>query len=265
MILSDSFTVYSIIQDTHSLVMQNYLQEIEQALKPLVKNDPDYKRFRELCTHYSCFGIRLPQLRSLFKKGFSFSHLSHEEQVPLWNSIWKQSKQHESMTLPLFYFEARKRKNNLSDWKLLKTWIEQIDGWEHGDRLAGIYAHLFERYPEKIYPTLVKWQSSKNPWKRRNAILTLIYYASPKRSYPSVEKILPLLKPLLSDKNPYVQKAVGWTLRECGTLYPKPTFAFLLFHIQELSATAYSYATERLTFLEKQHLQTKRKEKSSTG
>src|SRR3989339_458493 len=242
--------------------MNHALKEIEQALRPLVKKDPEYKRFRELCTQYPCYGIRLPQLRERFKQGFSFSSLPHKEQVPIWNYIWKQSKHHEAMTFPLFYFESRKKKNDISDWKILKTWIEQIDGWEHGDRLAGIYSYLFECFPEQLFPTFIQCNKAKNPCKRRNSLLPLIFYASSKRSYPPVQMILSLVKPLILDKDPYVQKAVGWTLRECHTLYPKPTFSFLKNHLLQLSASSYSYATERLTKPEKILLQTKRKEKT---
>ena len=244
-------------------IMKHYLKEIEHALKPFAIKKSDYKRFRELCTNYPCFGIRLPQLREILKKGFSFSQLPHEEQVKIWDCIWKHSDNHEVMQFPLFYFEARKKRNDLKDWKIVKTWINRIDGWEHGDRLASIYTHLFEKYPEKIYPTLIAWHKAKNPWKRRNAILTLIYYASPKRSYPPVTKILPLVKPLISDKNPYIQKAVGWTLRECHTLYPKETYQFLTDHITKLAATSFSYATERLSKKEKDLLKKKRNKKTT--
>ncbi len=240
------------------LSFNNFLQEILDTLKPLADPDTSYHAFRKKCTRYSCWGIRLPYLRAIYKKGFSFSHKSHEAQSKIWNSIWRKSPIHEVMHLPLFYFEERKHKLTPKDWKLLTTWISRIDGWEHSDMLSKIYSFLLERFPKLVYPTLKQWNHSPNPWKRRNSIVPLILYASPKRTYLPASHILPLVKSLLKDTDPYVQKAVGWTLRECHTLYPKETLTFFHTHTRTLSAIAFSYATERLTPSEKQSLKQKR-------
>lgn len=242
----------------HSSPKKTPLQEILNILKPLAKPNTDYCAFRKKCTCYSCLGIRLPHLRTIYKKGFSFSDKSHEVQSKIWNNIWQKSLVHEVMQLPLFYFEKRKHTLTLKDWELLKTWISRIDGWEHSDLLSKIYSFLLELFPTQIYPTLKQWNRSPNPWKRRNSIVPLILYASPKRKYLPSSKILPLVKTLLKDADPYVQKAVGWTLRECHTLYPKETLMFFHTHIHTLSAAAFSYATERLTVKEKQLLKQKR-------
>jgi 3-methyladenine DNA glycosylase AlkD len=248
--------------------MQHHLKEIEQKLNPYAaKVDKPYADFRKLCTNYDVSGIRLPQLREVFQEGFSFSDLPHDEQVPIWDYVWKHSNNHEVMQMPLFYFEARAKKNlnTLKDWKALKTWIDQIDGWEHGDRLAAIYAVLYEYNRDALYPVWQKWNKNKNPWKRRNGLLALIYYASPKRTYPPLTKVLPLVKPLITDPDPYIQKAVGWTLRECYKLYPQKTYQFLTKEILNLSATAFSYSTEKLTGEEKQILKQRRKSKKRSA
>ncbi|KKU33699.1 MAG: alkylation repair enzyme protein [Candidatus Uhrbacteria bacterium GW2011_GWE2_46_68] len=242
----------------HSSPKKTSLQEILHMLKPLAEPSTDYCAFRKKCTHYSCLGIRLPHLRALYKKGFSFSDKPHETQSKIWNTIWREALVHEAMHLPLFYFEERKDKLTPKDWAMLKSWISRIDGWEHSDMLSKIYSFLLERFPKLVYPTLKKWNRSLNPWERRNSIVPLILYASPKRKYLPPSKILPLIKILLKDPDPYVQKAVGWTLRECHTLYAKETLAFFHTHIRTFSAIAFSYATERLTLSEKQLLKQKR-------
>jgi len=234
------------------------LKEVLNALKPLAKPDTDYNAFRKKCTHYPSWGIRLPDLRAVYEKGFSFSHEPHEVQSKIWNNIWREAPVHEAMHLPLFYFEERKDKLTPKDWMLLKTWISRIDGWEHSDMLSKIYSFLLERFPKLVYPTLKTWNHSPNPWKRRNSIVPLILYASKKRTYLPASHILPLVKSLLKDPDPYIQKAVGWTLRECHTVYPKETLKFLEAHIHTLSATSFSYATERLAATEKQSLKQKR-------
>jgi 3-methyladenine DNA glycosylase AlkD len=238
--------------------MPSPLQEVLKALKPFANPSSPYNAFRQKCTRYPSWGIRLPDLRALYKKGFSFSCTSHKEQAALWNTIWKTAHVHEVLSLALFYFEEHKKALTSHDWNILKTWISRIDGWEHSDALSKIYSFLLERFPHLVYPTLKQWNTSPNSWKRRNSLVPLIFYASSKRKYLPPSRILPLVKSLLKDTDSYVQKAVGWTLRECHTLYPKETLLFLHSHIRILSATAFSYATERLTPREKQSLKQKR-------
>jgi 3-methyladenine DNA glycosylase AlkD len=64
---------------------------------------------------------------------------------------------------------------------------------------------------------------------------------------------------LLKDKEYYVQKAVGWTLRELGTVYPKQTFSYLISHIKSVSSIAFTIATEKMNMDVKKELKALRK------
>lgn len=234
--------------------MQNHLLEVEQKLKHHKIHDPEYKAFREKTTNMKVLGHRLPVMQKLVKDGFSFYSKTEEEILKIWNFIWKNHDIHEMLYLPLFYYRNNKNKLSLDHWKVMKNWINKIENWEHGDSIAGIYSYFYEMYPDKIYPTLKQWNKSKNPWKQRISILSLIFYASKNRKAPPLSKVLPLVEPLIGHKDKYVNKAVGWTLRECYKLYPKPTFAFIKKHIKKLSASSFSYATEKVTKKEKAEL-----------
>jgi 3-methyladenine DNA glycosylase AlkD len=84
--------------------------------------------------------------------------------------------------------------------------------------------------------------------------VSTIYYASKKRTPPPLKTVLSLITPLLGDKDLYVQKGVGWQLREAYKLWPRPTLAFIESHILELPAITFSYATERLSSQNKNRL-----------
>lgn len=59
-------------------------------------------------------------------------------------------------------------------------------------------------------------------------------------------KILPLISNLLQDEEYYVQKGVGWSLRELHNVYPEKTYDWLRKNIQNISSIAFSAATEKL-------------------
>lgn len=190
--------------------------------------------------------------------GFSFYDESPDRILNVWDRIWRHATVHEVMSLPLFYYRRHKQDLNPASWKRMKGWIGRVENWEHADMLCALFSIFYERYPGLVEPTLRQWNRSKNPWKRRASIVSTIYYANKKRKAPSIKTVLSLIKPLLHDQDVYVQKGVGWQLREAYNLWPRKTLAFLEVHILELPATTFSYATEKLTQVDKRRLKQKR-------
>ncbi|EKD32879.1 MAG: hypothetical protein ACD_76C00124G0003 [uncultured bacterium] len=245
--------------------MRQYLNEINRALARTANpKDAEYKNFRQKTTKLPVLGHRLPVLHKILKNGFSFFNKSDAEILNIWNYIFLNAKTHEAMYLPLLYYAKHVGVQYIEpqpkqQWQKFRFWVERIENWEHSDFYSKIVSFLLEKHPRLIWPTIKKWNKSNNPWKQRNSIVPLIYYASPKRKPPPVQKILPLVENLLESRDPYVQKAVGWTLRECGKVYPKETFVFLTLHARKLSATSWSYATEKISTKQKAYLRRKRK------
>ncbi|OGL63157.1 hypothetical protein A3C09_02715 [Candidatus Uhrbacteria bacterium RIFCSPHIGHO2_02_FULL_47_44] len=243
--------------------MPSPLQKIELALCGLAIDDPKYKAFRQKTTKLRVLGIRVPVLQKLVCDGFQFYNKTEKDILHVWNGVWNTSRMHEAMYLPLFYYRNHKHVLGTYEWHVIKKWIDRVENWEHADALAYLYSILLERYPKLILPTLKKWNRSNNPWKQRISIVSLIYYASKNRKAPPVGLVLKMVEPLIPSKDPYVRKAVGWTLRESYKLYPKETFAFLKKHIQELAAVSFSYATERVTKEQKTELKRMRSRQKS--
>lgn len=163
------------------------------------------------------------------------------------------------MKQPLFYSERRIGRNTLIDWRFLKSWTAKIENWEHSDNYAKIIADLHERFPAQIFPTLLRWNRSANPWLRRLSVTSLFCYSTLRHHQPPLTKVLTLVRPLIKDHHPYVTKAVGWTLREAGNVYPKQVFHFLKQYAPRLAAVTFSYATEKLPAAKKQVLKRIRK------
>jgi 3-methyladenine DNA glycosylase AlkD len=239
--------------------MEKELQEVERALKKLADKTRATHDARYYNTRFICLGLNAKSQQSLFKNGYSFSELDHTTQKKIWNFIFKNAKTHEAMNQALMYFDARRDQLEPADWRVLKSWASRVENWVHSDTLCGIYSRLHEQYPELVYPQLLTWNRAKNPWLRRISIVSLIYYVSPNRKAPSVLRVFPLVTSLIRDKDPYVQKGVGWTLRECYKLRPESTFAFLKHYIKDLAPTSFSYATEKVTKKEKETLKKLRK------
>lgn len=73
-------------------------------------------------------------------------------------------------------------------------------------------------------------------------------------------KIHVLITPLLSDEEYYVQKGVGWALREMYNAYPRETLFYFHEHIHEITSIAFTAAMEKMKPAEKDKLKALRKE-----
>lgn len=243
--------------------MNPHVFEVEQALLSFPKrtssqNPEAYIGGGQSKLRY--IGLRVPHLHQAMKKGFSFSHNKSEEIVKIWNEIWFASDCYEVMSMALAWFYDPKQKAILHrHWPMLKKWSSKIDNWAHSDTLSGIYARILEQNPQAIYPTLVKWSLSKNPWLRRLSIVSLLFYSSQREKVLPLKKILDLVQPQLEFDHYYVQKGVGWTLREAYNVYPDKTFTFVEKNIGKISPHAFSAATEKMPMLKKQRLKKLRK------
>lgn len=243
--------------------LKKYKNEVEStigSIKITRKIPPHFDLQKYIGTHFHVTGLSMPQLRQAFKKGYSFSNLSVEEQFEIYQYIFFHSEIFDVMLQPLFFCEKYVKINPPRKvWLQLKEWMPKIDNWAHSDMLTQHFAYLLELSPTLIYKELIKWNKSDNPWYRRQSVLSLLGYARFREVKPDFEKIITLIKPLLGDENYYVQKGVGWCLRETGIVYPQPTLQFLLEYHSYISPTAFSTATEKLAGNEKEKLKLLRK------
>jgi 3-methyladenine DNA glycosylase AlkD len=250
-------------KSTPKTQLQSYLLEIEKALSLFPKrtssqNPEAYIGGGQSQLRY--LGLRVPHLNQTMRQGFSFSHQDPAELAGIWDYVWWHSDCYEVMSLALAWFYDPKRRSLLAqNWPKLKEWSNRIDNWAHADTLSGIYARLHEDLGLEVFSTFKVWNSSQNPWLRRLSLVSLFYYSSMRKKYPSFNKVISLIKPQLEYDHYYVQKAVGWTLRETGNVYPDQTYEFLVENVLTLSSSAFSAATEKLTPAQKEHLKKRRK------
>jgi len=98
-----------------------------------------------------------------------------------------------------------------------------------------------------------------NLWKRRQSVVSLLYYSRTKKKHLSFEKIVRLITPLLTDDEYYFQKGVGWALRELHEVYPGKALMFLQTNIKKISSTAFTIVIEKLRSSQKAKLKALRR------
>lgn len=276
-----------------SSLYSNALREVkqkleEESIKPSFKSklkfsltDPKNIEYRKkyIGTNYDFFGLSVPQEQSVFKSGFNFlEDVSFEEKLKLWTFIWSESRHYHVMSqavkaLSELINQIDSSKKHRLFLNVLKSWLPQLDNWAHSDGLSSLLAELLELAIEssKKDPALlnehlklrVKWNKSKNFWERRQSVVSLLYYSTLREKKLPYKTLITFVDPLLLDDAFYVQRGVGWTLREMYNSYPQETLIYLKKNIKKLSSIAFSASTEKLSKKDKASLLKLRKKKSS--
>jgi 3-methyladenine DNA glycosylase AlkD len=206
---------------------------------------------------------RLPFLTdNFFTDKTSYGKRPIKEQALIWSYVFKKTNDHQIGHLPILFFKKLKSKKNapfIGYWKLLKTWINKLDNWGHCDMVCGLYSCMLEEAPNEVYPSLKTWANSDDPWKKRTAIVSLLYYYRCRKKVLHFGKMISLVEPQLEIDHYYLQKAVGWTLRELHNAYPKETWEFLKENVYRLRPIVFSTSMEKISSPRKNELKRLRK------
>lgn len=191
------------------------------------------------------WGTSLPHQRSIAKMSHSFSHLTDERIWNEWLRVWKTSDIHDVKSVAQHWMFDRKRKDlRLKKYRDLLAMAADIDNWAHSDSLSSVLAEVLEKKPE-LFKIYLKWNRSKNPWLRRQSLVGVYCYARMRKTHVPAAKSLKLVEALLDDPHFYVQRAVGWTLREIDRVDSVKQRAFVRKHLHRISGVAW-FATSEL-------------------
>jgi 3-methyladenine DNA glycosylase AlkD len=238
--------------------MENFLKEVEKKLKQKRRENPFVVSIYN--TKSKVLAVPVPIQRKISIEGFSFSANDFIELKKIWKFIWDNSNILEVRSQSLFFYEQKKHNPDLIKYfPELKEFVSRLDNWAHSDILSDLFSRILEKDFKKISPTLSKWNKSKNPWMRRQSIVSLFYYQKLRNKKPPLDYVLEMISPLLKDNDYYVQKGVGWTLREAIQVYPKEVGKFIDQFVNDLSPIAFTTVCEKLSTKKVSHYKLMRK------
>jgi len=240
-----------------------YIKHIEESLinvTPKGNEREANKLAGYIGTKLHVLGVNSPLQRSSAKNNYGI--LEHKNWLSVAQHVYKESNVFEVKNAALIITDANNKSIDDSlKLEVLPDWINYTDNWAHSDYLSKLYTKLLESEKQgKLFlKILLKWNSDSNLWKRRQSLVSLYYYARSKTvllPYTVTEK---LIGNLLSDKEYFVQKGLGWALRESFNVYPEDTFKFINNNVTQISPVAFTTAIEKMSIKQKEILKTKRK------
>lgn len=149
------------------------------------------------------YGVKTPELNAIAKQ-------YKEHSFDLSEALW-QSGALEEKIIAVKMLETTGKKDPERLLKLVHRFAEGIDNWAVCDAVGmQMVRSIVKTHPEDIFQLATKYNTSTNPWKRRLSLVLVEWYTRDKSKHPAINK---LVKPLETDKEYYVKKAVEWIRR----------------------------------------------------
>lgn len=175
--------------------------------------------------HFAFFGIKTTERRAIFKE------------------IWEQNKQEvaencRAIALQLFAKEQRefhycaieilikqlKKNYKKEDLHLIEKLITQNSWWDSVDTIAKyILGPYLLEYPDQIDAAVGRFSNADHMWLNRSAILFQLGYKQ-KTDFELLKKVCIKYQ---SSSEFFIQKAIGWALREYAKTNPEAVREFV--------------------------------------
>jgi 3-methyladenine DNA glycosylase AlkD len=195
-------------------VMEQILKSIRAALeldarKSRYQSDADEKDPR-----YRAYGVRKPRVDEIIHQHKpDIQALPVDERIRLADQLIR-SRMGEEQTIAFYilskssgYFDD---KHNLAK---IESWMKCLFGWSKIDGFTGwLQQRLLGKHEAEIIGLARKWNSSSSSWERRASVV--LFTRKVAQSGKFFDEALALCRNLKWDEAEYVQKGVGWCLKD---------------------------------------------------
>jgi 3-methyladenine DNA glycosylase AlkD len=174
---------------------------------------------------FEYLGIKTPQNAALQKEFFKehgFPEGSELDKVL--RDLWSLP-QREFQYIAVGLLVRFKKQIPASFIKTIEYMLVTKSWWDTVDTIAGgpVGVH-FQRFPEIRKKYLAKWRASEDFWLRRTAILFQLNY----KKETNFDLLCEIIRENLGSKEFFINKAIGWSLRQYARIDPKAVATFVM-------------------------------------
>lgn len=197
--------------------MHYYVTSLEQQFQKNANPKIAIAQKQYMKNKFEFYGIKSPLRRELQKPFLIQKYLPPKTELEaIVHKLWLKSQRE------LHYFTQELVRKYITQFKkedivLFEFMIVNKSWWDTIDfisvNLVGVY---FQKFPEQIEFYVDKWLKSGNIWLQRTAILFQLKY----KQQLDTELLAIIINKLLSSNEFFINKAIGWILREYGKTNP---------------------------------------------
>jgi 3-methyladenine DNA glycosylase AlkD len=168
---------------------------------------------------FSFYGIGSVQRRSIvkdWKKNLKFNNreLFWELMRELWN---REQREFQYAAIDLL-LQRKKKEYHLDDGNELQWLIRNRSWWDTVDLISSNYLGTYiQLFPVEGKELINEWRVSENLWLKRSCLIYQLKY----REKTDSELLRSLIRQFAVDNEFFIQKAIGWSLRQLSKTDPE--------------------------------------------
>ncbi|GAE27724.1 DNA alkylation repair enzyme [Halalkalibacter wakoensis JCM 9140] len=205
-------------------MLHSYVEKLVKIYS--VYSDDQYAEWSKnyLRNQFDFIGIRTPLRRRITKQFIKENGLPPKEELKdVIFTLWSLPER-EYQKAALDILQIAKKDLSSEDLLWLSNLIVKKSWWDTVDVLSPhIMGYLFSNHKELIPAFADKWIEDDNIWLQRSAILYQLYY----KQETDEERLFRYILRRESSNEFFVQKAIGWVLREYAKTQPENVKLFV--------------------------------------
>lgn len=177
-----------------------------------------------LKNHFECYGIKSPVRNEIQRKWFSTIKPLGFDHFDIVYHLWALPQREYQYVANDYLKKLPKKKWKKNDYKILEELITTKSWWDSVDGLASnAVGAYFLQFPEKIDKVITRWRNSDNFWLNRTCLIFQLKY----KDEVDFELLKDLIKQYQGEKEFFIQKAIGWSLRQYSKFNPEGVREFV--------------------------------------
>jgi 3-methyladenine DNA glycosylase AlkD len=207
--------------------MHEYIKPLADLFEASGNAEYAFRMKKYMKGQFEYFGINSPKRREIQKLFLAQNGLPEKAQLDdIIKNMWQLPEREFQYTcmeiLGKLSNKAEKERIDLYEYLVLnKSWWDSVDFIS--SNLVGVH---FQKYPELMIPYTEKWMNSANIWLQRTSLLFQLRY----RNNTNLDLLTDYIQRLQGSREFFINKAIGWILREYSKTDPNWVIQFVKKH-----------------------------------
>ncbi len=206
------------------MTIRELINDLESRLEPIQNVQKAEKMRAYMKDNSSFYGIYATDRIAIEREWFP---IVKQYKVDFWSLIrelWERDER-EFQLVAVDLLKKRPKKNySIEDWSELEWLITQKSWWDTVDLIAsnavGIY---FKQFPEMRDKIIGEWRKSEDFWLNRTCLIFQLKY----KDKTDFDLLVSLIDEFKWNKEFFIQKAIGWSLRQHSKQDPEGVKVYL--------------------------------------
>lgn len=172
-----------------------------------------------------------------------------EQRLALADGLWQSNIHEARVAAAKLLTQARIRPEDDRAWALIASWVPTFDAWAIADHASIAGQKRLVWKPARL-DEVENWTTSEHMWTKRAALVMTLPWTKQNNPKPAEiearDRILGWAAKYVSDHDWFIQKAVGWWLRELSKHDAPRVIAFLAEHGEAMKPFARKEAGRKL-------------------